>query len=64
MGFIVPPIHIKDNLELPPGGYSLIIKGVEGAIAAKTVTYDLERLMEGASKVSCSGFGEAVVGKM
>ena len=42
----------------------LIIKGVEGAIAAKTVTYDLERLMEGATKVSCSGFGEAVVGKM
>ena len=37
---------------------------MEGAIAAKTVTYDLERLMEGATKVSCSGFGEAVVGKM
>ncbi|MDH4121605.1 MAG: flagellar biosynthesis protein FlhA [Deltaproteobacteria bacterium] len=29
MGFIVPPIHIKDNLELPPGGYSVTIKGVE-----------------------------------
>jgi flagellar biosynthesis protein FlhA len=29
MGFIVPPIHIKDNLELPPGGYSIITKGVE-----------------------------------
>jgi flagellar biosynthesis protein FlhA len=29
MGFIVPPIHIKDNLELPPGGYSIIINGVE-----------------------------------
>ncbi len=29
LGFIVPPIHIKDNLELPPGGYSIIIKGVE-----------------------------------
>ena len=29
MGFIVPPIHIKDNLELPPGGYSIIVKGVE-----------------------------------
>ncbi len=42
----------------------LIIKGVEGAIAAKTVTYDLDRLMDGATKVSCSGFGEAVVGKM
>jgi isocitrate dehydrogenase len=42
----------------------LVIKGVEGAIAAKTVTYDLERLMTGATKVSCSGFGNAVVGKM
>lgn len=29
MGFIVPPIHIKDNLELAPGGYSIVIKGVE-----------------------------------
>ncbi|MEE8395572.1 MAG: FHIPEP family type III secretion protein, partial [bacterium] len=29
MGFIVPPIHIKDNLELAPGGYSLVIGGVE-----------------------------------
>ncbi|WP_295405658.1 NADP-dependent isocitrate dehydrogenase [uncultured Thiocystis sp.] len=42
----------------------LIIKGVEGAIAAKTVTYDLDRLMDGATKLSCSGFGEAVIGKM
>jgi isocitrate dehydrogenase len=42
----------------------LIIKGVEGAIAAKTVTYDLDRLMEGATKLSCSGFGEAVVDRM
>ncbi|MBI4083684.1 MAG: flagellar biosynthesis protein FlhA [Candidatus Lambdaproteobacteria bacterium] len=31
MGFVVPPIHIKDNLELPPGAYSIIIKGVEVA---------------------------------
>jgi isocitrate dehydrogenase len=42
----------------------LIIKGVEGAIAAKTVTYDLDRLMEGATKLSCSGFGEAVISRM
>jgi isocitrate dehydrogenase len=42
----------------------LIIKGVEGAIGGKTVTYDLERLMEGATKVSCSGFGEAVIARM
>jgi len=42
----------------------LIIKGVEGAIAAKTVTYDLHRLMDGATRLSCSEFGEAIVGKM
>jgi isocitrate dehydrogenase len=42
----------------------LIIKGVEGAIMAKTVTYDLERLMTGARKVSSSGFGEAVIFNM
>jgi isocitrate dehydrogenase len=41
-----------------------IIRGVEGAIAAKTVTYDLERLMEGATKLSCSGFADAVVDNM
>jgi isocitrate dehydrogenase len=42
----------------------LIIKGVEGAIAAKTVTYDFERLMTGATLLSCSDFGEAVIAKM
>jgi len=42
----------------------LVIHGVEGAIAAKTVTYDLERQMQGASKLSCSGFGTAVIEKM
>ncbi|HKJ09714.1 MAG TPA: NADP-dependent isocitrate dehydrogenase [Gammaproteobacteria bacterium] len=42
----------------------LIVKGVSGAIAGKTVTYDLARLMDGATKVSCSGFGEAVIARM
>ena len=42
----------------------LIIKGVEGAIKAKTVTYDLERLMDGATLLSSSDFGEAIVNKM
>lgn len=41
-----------------------IVSGIEGAIRAKTVTYDLERLMSGATKLSCSGFGEAVIGHM
>lgn len=42
----------------------LVIRGVEGAIAAKTVTYDFERLMPGATLVSCSGFGEAIIKNM
>ena len=42
----------------------LIVKGIEGAIKAKTVTYDFERMMEGATLVSCSGFGEAIVKHM
>ncbi|MBI3158679.1 MAG: NADP-dependent isocitrate dehydrogenase [Chloroflexi bacterium] len=42
----------------------MIVKGMEGAIAAKTVTYDFHRLMEGATKVSCSQFGEEIVKHM
>ena len=42
----------------------LIITGMNGAIQAKTVTYDFERLMDGATLVSCSAFGEAVVTHM
>jgi len=42
----------------------LIVKGMSGAIQAKTVTYDLERLMSGATLVSCSGFADAVVENM
>jgi isocitrate dehydrogenase len=42
----------------------LIIAGVNGAIQAKTVTYDFERLMEGAKLVKCSEFGDAIVQHM
>ena len=42
----------------------LIVKGMEGAIDAKTVTYDFERLMDGAKLLSCSQFGEAMVSHM
>lgn len=42
----------------------LIIKGMEGAIEAKTVTYDFERGMKGATLVSSSGFGEAIIKHM
>ena len=42
----------------------LVAKGIEGAVAAKHVTYDLHRQMEGATLTSCSGFGEAIVARM
>ena len=42
----------------------LIIKGVEGAISAKTVTYDFERLMEGGTLLTCSEFGDAIIKNM
>jgi isocitrate dehydrogenase len=42
----------------------LIIKGMEGAINAKTVTYDFERLMDGATLLKCSDFGEAIIKHM
>ncbi len=41
-----------------------IINGVEGAIAAKTVTYDFERLMPDATLLTCSEFGNAVIEHM
>ena len=42
----------------------LIIQGISGAIAAQTVTYDFHRLMEGATKLSTSAFGDAVIRHM
>ncbi|WP_428386707.1 NADP-dependent isocitrate dehydrogenase [Mucisphaera sp.] len=42
----------------------LIIKGMNAAISAKTVTYDFERLMDGAKLLRCSEFGEAVASHM
>ncbi len=42
----------------------LIIKAMGDAISAKTVTYDFERLMEGAELLSCSAFGDAMITKM
>ncbi|AWM79436.1 NADP-dependent isocitrate dehydrogenase [Gammaproteobacteria bacterium ESL0073] len=42
----------------------LVIKGIDGAIAAKTVTYDFERLMNGAKLLSSSQFGDAIVANM
>jgi isocitrate dehydrogenase len=41
-----------------------IVRGMEGAITARTVTYDFERLMEGATLVKTSEFGDAVIAHM
>jgi len=42
----------------------LMIKAINETIEKKIVTYDLERLMQGATKVSCSGFGEAIISNL
>ena len=42
----------------------LIVKGMEGAISAKTVTYDFERLMDDATLLKCSEFGNAIIDHM
>ena len=42
----------------------LVIKGMDGAISARTVTYDFARQMEGAKEVKCSEFGDAIIAKM
>lgn len=42
----------------------LIVKGMEGAISAQTVTYDFERLMDNATLLSCSDFGDAMISHM
>ncbi len=42
----------------------LVVQGINGAIAAKTVTYDFHRLMDGATKLSTSEFGDAVIRHM
>jgi isocitrate dehydrogenase len=42
----------------------LILKGVEGAIASKRVTYDFARLMDGATEIKCSEFGDNIIAHM
>ena len=42
----------------------MILKGMEGAIAQKRVTYDFHRLMEGATKLKCSEFGDEIISNM
>ena len=42
----------------------LIYRGLEAAIASKRVTYDFERLMDGATLLKCSEFGQEIVKNM
>jgi len=60
--------HLIDNIVLRHMEWfeaaDLIVKGMEGAINAKTVTYDFERLMEGAKLLKCSEFGDAIIANM
>ncbi len=61
-------IILSEKMMLRDKGWTeaadLIIKGISGAIAAKTVTYDFERLMPGATLLCCSEFGEAIIANM
>jgi isocitrate dehydrogenase len=43
---------------------TLIVKGLEASIQKKRVTYDFERQMEGATKLSCSGFGDEIIANL
>lgn len=47
-----------------PEAAQLVRKGIEGSISAKQVTYDLDRLMDGATLLKCSEFGDSVIKHM
>jgi isocitrate dehydrogenase len=47
-----------------PEAAELVVKGMDGAISAKTVTYDFARLMDGATEVKCSEFGDRIIAHM
>jgi isocitrate dehydrogenase len=44
-----------------PEAADLILKGLNGAIQSKTVTYDFARMMEGAKEVKCSEFADEII---
>ena len=60
---ILSGVMMLDYLGWSEAG-DLIEKGLEGAIAKKRVTYDFERLMEGATKLKCSEFGDEIIANM
>ncbi|HEY2432890.1 MAG TPA: isocitrate dehydrogenase (NADP(+)) [Vicinamibacterales bacterium] len=47
-----------------PEAADLVVKGMDGAISARTVTYDFARLMDGATEVKCSEFGDRLIAHM
>ncbi len=60
---ILSGVMMLDYLGWKEAG-ELIVKGIEGAISKKRVTYDFERLMEGATKLKCSEFGDEIIANM
>ena len=60
---ILSAVVILDYMKWPEAS-KLIVKGIETSINNKTVTYDLERQMDGAKKLKCSEFGDAIIANM
>ncbi len=60
---ILSGVMMLDYLGWPEAG-ELIVKGIEGSIAKKRVTYDFERLMDDATKLKCSEFGDEIIANM
>lgn len=60
---ILSGVMMLDYMKWPEAG-ELIVKGIEGAIAKKRVTYDFERLMDGATTLKCSEFGDEIIANM
>jgi isocitrate dehydrogenase len=57
-------IYFDELFRLQGRAAVLINKAVDGAFASKTVTYDISRVIEGATQVKCSEFGDAVIAHM
>jgi isocitrate dehydrogenase len=60
---ILSGVMMFDHLGWKEAG-ELVVRGIENAIDKKTVTYDLERLMDGAKLLKCSEFGDAIIANM
>ena len=63
-GSVILSVALMFNYMGWPEGEKAIVSGIEGAVADKIVTYDFERLMEGATKVKTSEFADAMIERM